>query len=374
MGKMVKVLHVVGAMNKAGTESMIMNIYRNIDRDRVNFDFIYFTERSTDYDDEIKSLGGRIIKLSNPNKVGIIRSILEMKAAMKKYGPYDVLHAHTLFNCGISVFAAWLAGIKVRISHAHTLVDNNCRSIIRNIYFRTMRTIIKIFSTKFLACSEAAAKYLFGEKILTSKKYEWFPNLIDYKKLMNVDMQIVSELRESLKLSEPNIIIGHIGRFVPEKNHKFIIEILRELSKKNINYQAIFIGDGLLRQRIEDEAKGLKVEFLGIRDDIPELLHLMDIFILPSIYEGLGLVLLEAQACGIHSITSEAIQPEADLGMNLITKLSCKDDIAPWVDKIVELKSNKENNVNRIKAAFETKGYSVSKGIDRLMYLYKIIN
>src|SRR5690625_1356437 len=143
--KKIKVLHVVGAMNKAGTETMLMNIYRNMDHEQFQFDFVSYAECAAHYDQEIENLNGRIIRLTKTN------SIKQIYDAIKKYGPYDVIHAHTLFHCGIANLAARLAGVKVRIAHAHTTFDesNNVR---RNLYMKGMRVIIQLFSTNLLAC------------------------------------------------------------------------------------------------------------------------------------------------------------------------------------------------------------------------------
>lgn len=163
-GKPIRVLHVVGAMNRAGTETMLMNIYRNMDPDKVIFDFISYSELDADYDEEIKQLGGKVIKLKKT------QSLKQLYQAIRKHGPYDVVHAHTLFHCGIANMAAFMAGIKIRIAHAHTTADDDL-GVLRKSYIRLMRFMINLFSTHLLACSKGAGKYLFGNENLILEKY-----------------------------------------------------------------------------------------------------------------------------------------------------------------------------------------------------------
>ncbi|WP_165998213.1 glycosyltransferase family 1 protein [Bacillus sp. Cs-700] len=173
MRQKIKILHVVGAMNRAGTETMLMNIYRNIDRTKIQFDFISYSDFEAHYDKEIVSLGGKVIRLSKTS------SIKELYDSIKVNGPYQAVHAHTLFHCGIANAAAALAGVKIRIAHAHTTSDDTT-SIARKIYIKFMRILIRSFSTHFLACSKGAGKYLFGGKLINNRRYSYFPNLIDY--------------------------------------------------------------------------------------------------------------------------------------------------------------------------------------------------
>ncbi|MFS0879299.1 capsular biosynthesis protein [Bacillus sp. 7586-K] len=362
-----RVLHVVGAMNRAGTETMLMNIYRNINRKNIQFDFLTFSNKDSDYDVEIKKLGGRIITLSNQY------SILEIIKAIRTYGPYVAIHSHTLFHSGIVCVAAKIAGINVRISHAHTTNDKN-DTFIRQLYMKIMRYLINAYSTKLLACSQAAGIFLFGEKKILGNQYLLFPNLIDYTNFLVNRKEDVIKFKEKEGLGD-SLIIGHIGRFIDTKNHKFLMEIMGNIVEKNPKVKMILVGDGELRERYEEIAQkeGLqnKIKFLGIRQDIATVLHSMDIFVFPSKYEGLGLVLLEAQACGIPCVVSEAIQPESDLQMGLMTKLSLNDGPEIWADAILQRINKKELDIEMIKNSFIKQGYSMNSGITKLISLYE---
>lgn len=361
----IRILHVVGAMNRAGTETMVMNIYRNLDRDKVQFDFISY-KQDAHYDDEIKQMGGRIIKLSKT------QSIKEIYNAIKQYGPYQAVHSHTLFHCGIANVAAKLADVRIRISHAHTTLDR-ADSFIRKIYIKAMRYIINSFSTSLLACSDEAGRYLFGEK--SKSNFTYFPNMIEYLKFLNEQSKEVNRFKEEKGLKN-SIVIGHIGRFIKAKNHIFLLEIIKSVIKKDNSIKLLLVGDGDLRSQIEATAKqkGIhdNIRFVGIRNDIPTILHGMDVFVFPSIYEGLGLVLLEAQASGLPCVVSEAIQPEADLNINLVSRLSLADGADVWADKILELAGKKEKDTKKIVNGFEANGYSLPLGISKLMDIYNI--
>ena len=364
----IKVLHVVGAMNRAGTETMLMNIYRNIDREKVQFDFISYSQEEAHYDEEIRKLGGKVIKLSSTT------SVKELVNAIKENGPYEVVHAHTLFNSGIAMLAAKKCGIKTRISHAHTTLDNNS-SIVRKIYINGMRLLINKYSTKALACSREAGKYLFGEKEINKSKYSYFPNLINYEELLHNPENEVIKFKEEYNLND-GIVIGHIGTLKESKNHKFLIEIAKYMTEQNIDVKLLLVGEGSLRKELEELAEEYnisdRVHLLGIREDINVMLHSMDVFVFPSIFEGLGLVLLEAQAAGLPCIVSEAIQPEADLGLNLFTNLKLDDGVEIWSKHIIKSVNKKEISLDNVSRAFEEKEYSKDRCISKLMKIYHI--
>lgn len=366
MNKKIKVLHIVGAMNMGGTETMLMNIYRNIDRKKVQFDFISYSSEEAHYDEEIRKLGGKVIKLNSTI------SLKELTKAIKENGPYDVVHAHTLFNSGIAMLAAKKCGIKNRIAHAHTTLDNSS-SLIRKIYINSMKFLINKYSTQNLACSKEAGKYLFGEKEINKSKYSYLPNLINYEELLHKPQKEVDRFKKEYNL-EQGIVIGHIGTLKESKNHKFLLEIAKYMTEQNIDVKLLLVGEGSLRKELEELAEEYnisdRVHLLGIREDINVMLHSMDVFVFPSIFEGLGLVLLEAQAAGLPCIVSEAIQPEADLGLGLFSKLNLSDGVEVWSKYITKSANKKENGIDKISLSFEEKEYSKNKCISKLMKIY----
>ncbi|MFA9457479.1 glycosyltransferase family 1 protein [Halalkalibacter sp. AB-rgal2] len=363
----LSVLHVVGAMNHGGTEKMLIDLYRNMDLQHIQFDFITFSGDKAYFDDEIRQLGGRVIRVVNH------LSIIEMKHIMEIYGPYDIVHAHTLFHCGLVQIAARLAGVKVRISHAHT-TDDDQESFMRRLYTAVMKPTIQLFSTYTLACSKQAGRFLFGERRLGKRSnYQIFPNVIHYQDFMEEPVEEVQVFKKQLRI-EQRFVIGHIGRFIEPKNHSFLLDILAILRQRNMDVVLLLVGDGVLKEEIEDKAQRIGLEeyvhFTGIREDIPTMLHSMDLFVFPSTYEGLGIVLLEAQAAGKKCLVSEAIQPEADLQIGQMERCSLESGAEVWAEKIMEMKKTETLDLSRIEQAFIEKEYTLDTGVDRLKKLY----
>lgn len=367
-----KILHVTGAMNVGGTETMIINLYRKINK-KIEFHFISYSKSQAFYDEEIEKLGGKVIRLNPPDKVGFIVAIKDIKKVIKENGPYDAVHTHMLFNSGIAMIAAYLSRVKVRVSHAHTTSDDTS-SLVRKIYINLMRFFIKVFSTDFLACSNSAGKYLFGNNIISNKKYKVLPNYIEYEKFINNSDK--TNFREELGIKNDDIVICHIGRFITAKNHEFLIDMAKEMIQKNNKVKLVLVGDGDLKNHIENKVKSIGIEknvyFTGIRKDIPSILNSVDLFILPSIYEGLGLVLLEAQASKVPCLVSEAIQPEVDLGIGLVKKLNLSCGASKWADEANKIiNENKNNDIDIIKAVQEKK-YDLNSILNNLLSVYKL--
>lgn len=368
---MKKVLHVVGGMDLGGTETMLMNLYRKINK-QMYFDFISYYDREGYYDNEIKRLGGNVIRCDSPSKIGQIKSTINLYKIIKKNN-YDIVHAHTLFNCGTVMIAAKLAGVNIRVSHAHTTLDRS-NNVIKKIYFCLMRILIKFFSTDFIACSDSAGRYLFGKNIIVNSKYKVLPNYIDYNKFLKCND--TESIRNSLGINYDDIVIGHIGRFVEAKNHLFLIDVSNEMIKKNPRVKVLLVGNGPLKRSIEEKVKLLNIEkniyFLGLRDDINRILNTCDLFIFPSIYEGLGLVMLEAQGSGLPCLVSEAIQKEADLAIGLVKQINLAQGAELWAEEALKLIGKKNNNKEIIEEAFENKGYKIEKIVNTLLEVYKI--
>lgn len=369
---MKKILHVVGGMDVGGTETMLMNLYRNIDREKYEFHFISYYGREGFYDKEIESLGGKIVPLSFSKRWGALGSILELKRVIKE-NKYDAVHTHTLFNCGIGVLAAMLAGAKVRVSHAHTVFEEK-NSFVKKCYINLMRGLIKIFSTNYLSCSDKAGEFLFGKEILKNKKYSFIPNYVDYKKFTNINTR--EEMRKQLGIESDEILIGHVGRFMAAKNHKFIIQILKMMKDKGIKVKGVFVGDGNLRDEIERDLKLYSltkdVIITGMVKDTENYIGAMDIFLLPSTYEGFGLVLLEAQGAGIPAIGSLEIQKETDMGLGLLKRYSLNESVEFWCERIIEF-SNEKIKISKEKRekAFIDKGYHLKEILRKLGEVYE---
>lgn len=367
-----RILHVTGAMNVGGTETMLVNLYRKINNN-IQFDFISYSNEEAYYDKEIKDLGGNVIRLKPPSEVGFIEAVKDIKKVIKENGDYDAVHTHMLFNCGIAMIAAYLSSVKVRVSHAHTTSDNS-ESFIRKVYISVMRIFIKLFSTDFLACSDGAGRYLFGRNITSNKKYNLLPNFIDYEKFIKCEDK--SSIRKEFGIKDEDIVVCHIGRFINAKNHSFLLEVANEMIKRNDKIKLLLVGTGDLKNEIEDKVKelgiGKNVYLTGIRNDIPNILNNSDLFILPSIYEGLGLVLLEAQASNVPCLVSEAVQPEVDLNIGLVKQLKLSYGSKKWaLEAEVLINKNKSQDIN-VMEAVKKKGYDLNSIMNNLVSVYKL--
>ncbi|WP_227394770.1 glycosyltransferase family 1 protein [Jeotgalibacillus aurantiacus] len=357
-----RILHVTGMMNRAGTETMLMNLYRKIDKTQWQFDFIFYSQEEADYEKEILSMGGRVFRINHAS------SIKEHVQIYKTYGPFEAIHAHTLFHCGIAITAARMAGISIRISHAHTTSDSE-RSFIKKTYIRTMRKAIVSQSTHLMACSKGAADYLFGSKT----PFLFLPNTIPFHEFLPNEA-VRQEVRKEFGL-ESFFVIGHAGRFIPAKNQRFLIELMREIHKVKPDARLLLIGDGDTRKEMEEFARSEGVEalilFAGLRMDMERVFQAMDVFVLPSLYEGLGLVLLEAQAAGLTCVVSEAIQPEADLGMKKVHPVALHAPKIKWVHKIIQSNRMTEANAASINQSFQKRHYTEEHAMQMLLDVYQ---
>ncbi|MEW9671325.1 glycosyltransferase family 1 protein [Ammoniphilus sp. 3BR4] len=370
--KKIKILHVVGAMNAAGLETLIMNIYRNIDRNKVQFDFAVQTTDKCFYDDEILKLGGRIIPHPKPkNSLKKYKKALE--STIIEYGPYDAIHSHVLFFSGIVLSVANKHSIPIRIAHSHNTSDSKDNSIFRKIYRQIMRQRILKNATHLIGCSKEACEYVFGKSTYKSGVSKHFPNAIDLRKYKNLTRD-KSYLTDELKLSNNSMLIGHIGRFTKQKNHVFVVELFSAYLKKEPNAHLVLVGEGNERENIERlvREKNIedKVHFLGLRNDIEYILSSIDLFLFPSLYEGLGIVLVEAQAAGIPCLISDVIPAEADLNIGLIKRQSLSDGIQYWIRAIEGSVILDEKKWESIEPALINSGYDIKASSNTLLKIY----
>lgn len=364
------ILQVVGAMNCGGAESMIMNLFRSIDKEKFQFHFLYYTNDKCYYDDEIKYLGGTIHRLSPFSQSNIMIIIKDLQDLMRKQS-IDVVHAHTSLSIGVVMYAARRAGVPIRIAHSHTTVDSRKASFFRNMYNVGMKNLIKRYSNRYLMCGKEAGKFLYGDKYF--KKAVILPNAIDLNKY-DVSMDIIDKAKDSLSISKDTLIIGQVGAFKETKNYKFTLKVARELKSRGINYKMLFAGEGELMDNCIEYAKQLDVEdnilFLGNRSDIHILMNVFDVLIMPSLYEGLPVTLIEAQATGLPSVISDNISRECDLELDLITFLSLDDSISNWVDNIVKESNKEKKDVKTIETRIKTKGYSIEESVELVSEIY----
>ncbi len=371
----IRVLHVIGGMDIGGAETMIMNIYRAIDRKRIQFDFLCMQPGKHYYDTEIESLGGRIIHIDAPHKTGVFQHSLDIIKVIKKYGEFDAIHVHTMHHAGIVLTVARILGVKIRISHSHSTQDIKMNSKIRKLYFSVMKKLIKINATHMIGCGEAASKYLFGEKCVNKNKVDFLANAIDlepYNTLINTESDI---MRKELNISKETLVIGHIGRFVDVKNHQFFIPLAKGLLDKNIDFHIILVGEGILREKFEELVSENNLEeyitCLGIRRDIPQIANMIDVFVLPSFYEGFPVVMAEMQAAGNPCVVSNKVSEEVELGLALVKFVGLNTSIETWIDTILSQYELVTPPKSLIMSTLGSKGYDIKKSIERLKNIYE---
>lgn len=368
--KRIKILQYTGAMNRGGAETLLMNIYRNIDRSKFEFHFITHSKEKSDYDEEIIKLGGKIIYLDKPNLSNLNKFYREFKNIVTKNGPYNAIHTHVqLFN-GIVLKAAKNSKINVRISHAHLNGDYNKKNVLRKIYVEFSRYLINKYSTDKISCSYESGLYLYK-----SRKFTLLNNAIDIEQFRSNNK--INILKKELNLDENCKIITHIGTFKKAKNHEFIINVFKLINDLNKNYKLVLVGRGELEEKIKSMVRDLSLEnkvfFLGIREDINDILQSSNVFFMPSILEGLPVALVEAQAAGVRCVISDNIPKDCDMGLGLINRLSLSNNISEWVDEITNL-SSVNIAFDERKSKIVASGYDLKNNIDFLVNLYSSNN
>ena len=342
--KPIRVAQIIGKWLGGGVESVVMNYYRNIDRNKIQFDFICDNDSTNIPYAEIESLGGKVILISPYQKV--IKYHKELKRVLKD-GNYKIVHSHINTLSVFSLFAAKCAGVPVRIAHSHSTTNKKEKS--KNLMKQLLRPFSKVFATDYMCCSELAGRWLFGDKEYDKGNVYLLNNAIDLDKF-KYDETVRKEKRKELNIDDDTLVIGHVGRFVEQKNHRFLIDIFNEVHKQNENSILLLVGQGPLMEEIKEEVKSLGIEdcvkFLGQRNDINELYQVMDLFLFPSLYEGLGMVAVEAQVSGLPCVVSTEI-PEIAKVTEKITIINLENKIEIWTEIIFKyLKNINRKNIN----------------------------
>lgn len=279
------IAHIMGKWNGGGVESVVMNYYRNIDRNKIQFHFLC-DEDSTDIPyEEIEKLGGKVIVIPPYQK--LFKYQKELYRIFKENN-YKIVHSHINALSVFPLRIAKKAKIPVRIAHSHS--TSNKKEWKKNILKMILRPLSKLYANNYFACTEYAGKWLFGKKVVERKELNVINNAIDLKKF-EFNENTRKALREELGIKDDTLIIGHVGRFMKQKNHEFLIEVFNEVYKKNQNTLLILIGQGPLLSEIKQKAINLniedKIKFIGQVTDVEKYYNIMDIFLFPSIYEGL---------------------------------------------------------------------------------------
>jgi glycosyltransferase involved in cell wall biosynthesis len=367
---LVRVVHYVTTMNRAGQETLLMNIYRNIDHTQLQFDFLCSSPDIGDYDDEIRALGGQVHHLQQGKHAHtkILRYFSEMRALIRFFKAnrhYKIFHIHTYhaFNGFISVISAKLAGVKKVIIHSH---NSNAPHPVLHRVFRTLLNKMKL---SFFACSHLAGLWMYGKPLMTKNKVKIINNGVDAKQF-NYNPDTRHTMRSNLGIDDQTTVVGHIGRFNYQKNHEFLIDIFHDYQKTNSNAVLLLVGRGELeekmKQKVEDLGLNNQVIFAGVRSDTQDLYQAMDVFVLPSQFEGLPVVLVEAQAAGLPCLVSDAVTKEVEI-TDLVTFLSLNDSTSLWAETIEHLsKDARTDTFDRV----SNSGYDITSTAKWLQSFY----
>ncbi|WML45824.1 glycosyltransferase family 1 protein [Neobacillus sp. PS3-40] len=372
-GKSLKrILHIVSSMDRGGAETLIMNIYRNLDRSKIQFDFVTHTKNKGDFDEEIISLGGNIQQISSLGESGPIRYFKELKRIMAS-NHYVAIHSHTDYQSGFPALAAKVCGIKKRVCHSHSNNWSKNSGFKDKFILKVLQILIKFSATNFCSCSKEAAEFLFGKKMVDQCKVDILNNGIDINQFLSIQNSRDSVIQE-LNLPKEVKIVGHVGRFSQSKNHFFLLKILKHIVETDPTFVALLVGDGPLKNQIEKEAEKLgllkNIRFLGVRADIPRLMKAFDVFLFPSLFEGFGIVTLEAQCAGTPCVVSNGVPIATDMGLDLMSFISLKEDLTMWSKKIKSAILLNRPTDETISRNFIKNGFSIHDNVPKWVSLY----
>ena len=331
----VRIAHVIGRAVRGGIESSVLSYYEHIDREKIQYDFLLFDDSTHIPEERIHSLGGRIMITptcgSQPAYQKALRGIFTRNV-------YPLVHSHISTLSVFPLFAAWRAGIPIRVSHSHTAAGRGKGETLRNLMKYTLRNFSRTFATHFCACSRRAGEFQFGKRAMDSGRVKVWPNAIDTGRFA-YNEATRAEIRKELGI-EGKFVIGHAGRFVHVKNHDFLLEVFREARKMNPQTVLLLAGDGPLFNMFRDKVNELglseSVIFAGSVPDIERYYQAMDVFIFPSLYEGLGMSAVEAELSGLPVVASTELPDDARFCDNLHF-MPLKKSASEWAEEALRI-------------------------------------
>ena len=336
----IRILHInAGSKNFGGVSAFLLNLYRNIDREKISFDFL--TPNKTTYEQyraEIEGCGGHIYDLGiNSSSFKGKKKLQKALSVFLSEHKYDIIQV----NSGVLSFNYMVAKAcrkysdSIIIVHSH---NNGGRSSLKEKFSAPLKSLLVKKADKLLACSLSAAEYMFPEKAAHNETVIIKNGIVPEK--FAYSPEIRQQLRKELGIAN-KYVIGNVGRFVPQKNHSFMLDVFSQLLKKEPDAVLMLIGEGELTDEIKNKAAGLgiadKVMFMGLRRDIEKYYQAMDVFFLPSVFEGLGIVNIEAQAAGLHCVVSDVV-PQFANAAGMIKFISLDDDKDVWIKALLENK------------------------------------
>lgn len=370
--KKVKILYFVDRLLQGGIQSLVLDWISRIDKEKIQIDFLLLDD-GNDYELEkvVKDLGSKVYKLEKlwiKKPTDYIKYAEMLNDFFKNHSDYKAVHLHSSSKNYLVLKYAEKHGIPIRIAHSHNIdfqTKNPFKKQIGNIFKRNIRK----YATDYFACSKIAGEWLFGKNAVNSEKFRLVHNAVDYDKF-KFDFKIRNEIRKKFNLSKETILYGNVGRFTNQKNHTFLIDIFSEIVKRNSNSKLILIGIGELesdiKKKVDEKKLNNKVIFAGFRKDVNHLMQAMDVFLLPSLHEGLPVVGVEAQAAGLPLFASkDVITDELKITKNL-KFISLSKSASEWADSIVNSDITRNDSKKELKQA----GYFIDDIVEELEEIY----
>ena len=358
---MVRVLQMIGSLNVGGSQTMVLNLYRNTDREKLQFDFVLDHPDERYFAADVEALGARIYSMPGFNglNAGEIRRAWD--AFLTEHPDYKVLHSHVRSYASIYLPVAKRHGMKTIIHSHNTSNGSGISAAAKQLLQRPLRDQADVL----MACSREAGEWLYGKKACMRDNFVFLPNAVDTARY-RLPESVRDQYRAKLDLSD-KLVVGHVGRFHRQKNHAFLLDVFKALHDRRPDSALLLVGDGELREQTEARAAGLGlsdcVVFTGNRPDVPELLRAMDVFVFPSVWEGLPVSLIEAQASGLPCLVSESVTSEACISP--LTEKLPVGDAGCWADKILAAPPRRDVTEYIVRA-----GFDVRESAKRMTELY----
>ncbi len=368
MKKAIRVLQVIGSMNCGGAENMIMNLYRKFDRTKIQFDFLVHTNEKGFFDDEINEMGGRIYHIDRCSFNNIPSYYKNCLKFFENHSEYKVVHGHIGSSAAWYLSAAKKCGCYT-IAHSHS-TDKNLS--LKKVFFKIASYPTRYIADSFFGCSTEAGKSRYGSRIIKSEIYRNFSNAIDTDKFLYNEV-FRDDIRKEFGVLDDEILIGTVGRISFPKNPGVLYEIFKNIVLKEPKAKCLWVGKGEFSEKISSMIKEDKLEkkiiMAGVRNDVYKLIQGMDCMLFPSLWEGLPVSVIEAQASGLPCILSDTISPEAEI-TGLIKWQSLAEPVDVWADSCIQTakasRSERKSPTEDIKKA----GYDINDTVKRLTDFY----
>ena len=363
----IRILMVIGCMGLGGAEAMIMNLYRSIDRNKIQFDFLVHENEHGEYEDEILSLGGKIYHIDKYYVKNYFSYVKQLEAHFSTHPEHKIVHCHIGSAAAVCLKIAKKFGAYT-IAHSHNTKDTS--GSFQSVLWRINSFPTRYIADYFFACSEAAAKDRFGEKVAKSCRCKVLYNGIDCDRFA-FNEENRNDIRKEYGI-ENNLVVGHVGRHTIQKNPLFLLEIFAEVYRKNPNARLLQVGQGEMTEQMKGKCCELHIEeaviFAGAHIDVEKYYSAMDVFLFPSLWEGLPVTLVEAQNNGLAIVASDSITTEANFGFGNYYTLSCNCSTTEWAENVLKLKNS--NRISDTRQIVKMIGYDVKDTADKLSAFY----